>query len=110
MPWLDLISVEIESALIALIPAIEVGIFLHPSDVSTIFLIGQIVTLSRRIEHIDRESKLMFAMSWWSTEWVTTLSEIPETLLIVSTPISTDHSDRLAPFLLEFATHIIEGS
>ena len=68
VPWLYLVFIHIYSLLIALCPSIEMCIFSCPLD---IFFIGWIVLeffFTTRIEYINRESELMFAISRRSTQ------------------------------------------
>ena len=68
VPWLDFVSVDGFSLLVALRPAVEVGVGLYPCDILAIASIPEEVTLISRIEYIDRESELVFTISWRSTE------------------------------------------
>jgi hypothetical protein len=93
VPWLYLIFIYCHSLLIALCPAIEMSMRLEPSDILTIGGISVKLGLIAHIKYINSESELVFTISRRSTERVTTATEIPEPLLICSTPIATDHGE-----------------
>lgn len=50
----------------------------------------------------------MFAVSWRSTESITTFSEIPHTLLIRRTSVSTDDNEWFSKLTSEISSHIPE--
>ena len=102
VPWLDLILIDLSSLLVALYPAISVRILFEPLH---ILAIGGIICeffFATRIEEIYCEPELMFTISRWSTERVTASPEIPESLLVGGTAITTDDG--------EWRTHIINKS
>lgn len=108
VPWLDLVCIDFFTFLVALVPPIEVSIFLHPGDVASVVKIFLIVICSCRIEYIDSETELMLTISCWRAECITAFPEIPHTLLICGTPVCTDHCEWYCEFLLECLCHIPE--
>jgi hypothetical protein len=60
VPWLDLISIDCLTFLVTLMPTIDMGIPLEPSDISLVVLIGYEVIFIGRIEYIDGKPELVF--------------------------------------------------
>jgi hypothetical protein len=110
VPWFDIVSIDTRSSLITLGISVEVSIFLYPGNVFFIESIFHVVCSSARIEDIDSESELMLAISRRCTEGIGTPTEVPESLLIQSTPIATDDYERLTKCLSEVSPHSIECS
>ena len=109
MPWLDFIVVDSYSFLIALSPSVEMSVLLQPSDITPIVEVLEIFSLGRRIEEIHRESELVFARARRCTQRVTTLSEIPHSLLVFRTSVGTDYRDWDSEFRFEIRCHIPES-
>ena len=109
VPWLDLISIDILSILITLMPSVFIGMSLEPGDIAAVLRIFIIFFLGRRIEYIDRETELMFTISRGSTESRITFSEIPHSLLVLSAPISTNHDERFTEFFIKCLSNKSEG-
>ena len=93
MPGFDLVFIDFFSFLVALVPSIEVSIFTEPGDITSEFCICEVVVLRTCVEEVDRETELMFAVSSWCAESVTTSSEVPEPLLIGGTSVATYYYD-----------------
>jgi hypothetical protein len=79
---------------------------LEPRHILTIGRIAIELCLVAHIEEIHSESELMFTVSRGSTEGVATATEIPESLLVDSTPISTDHRERSSELYTKSGRHI----
>jgi hypothetical protein len=101
VPRFDLISIDILSILITLMPSVFMGMSLEPGDIAAILRIFIIFFLGRRIEYIYRKTELVFTISRRSTESRITLPEIPHPLLILSTSIPTDHDERYIEFCIK---------
>jgi hypothetical protein len=106
VPRLYLIFIDLYSLLIALSPTIEICVVLEPPDISSIGRVGLELCITRCIDEIDCESELMLAVSRRSTEWVATSPEIPQTLLICRTPISTDSDEWYSELELKTFGHL----
>jgi hypothetical protein len=108
VPWLYFISIDIFSTLITLMPTIEMSRVLHPCYICSISTIFIVLSRSRRIEYIYGKSELVFAISRWGAEGSIAPSEIPESLLVLGTPISTDDDEISVELSRESFTEIFE--
>jgi len=109
VPWFYIIFIDFYSFLITLSPSIFVCIFLEPLDIFSECWIGIEFFFCSGIKEIHSKTKLMFAISRWSTERISTSSKIPESLLISCTPISTDYREWSIEFFLKSFCKIPEG-
>ncbi len=108
MPWLNFIVVDTLTFLIALMPSIAMSILLEPRDISSIVEVLEIFLFCRGIEEVHGKTELVFARARRCTERVTTLSEVPHSLLIFRTSITTDDGEGNTEFGFEIRCHIRE--
>lgn len=108
VPRLYFVFVDFYSFLITLSPAIEMSIGAQPSGIFSENWIRLEFFFCSGIEEICSKSELVFAISWWSTEWVIASSKIPESLLISSTSIATYDGEWYIEFRLKSFGHFPE--
>ncbi len=109
MPRLWFVIVDNRSVLVASRESVEVGIFLHPFDISAISGIREIFGFRGGIEEVECKSELMFASSGNGTERSSfTSAEIPESLLVFCTAKGTDCNERFSKMFVECLGKSIE--
>ena len=109
VPWLDFIGIDILSFLVALGIAILVSMECEPGDILSVAGIFIVLCRSSRIEEVYRESELVFAVSRWCAESISTFSEVPHTLLVGSTSIPADDDEGITELFLEISRHLPES-
>lgn len=108
MPWFNFIAINFRAMLIALCPAVSIGIFLHPFIKFSIASIGDIHLWRNSIKIIHCQTKLMFTLSWLCTESsIITTPQVPKSLLIFCTPKTRNCDKWLTKMLRKFLSHRI---
>lgn len=101
VPRLYIVFIDFYSFLIALSPSVFIGISFEPLDIFSECWISLKFFFCSGIEEINCKTELMFTISWWCTERVSTSSKVPESLLICCTPVTTNYSEWSIEFFLK---------